>query len=398
MRVSRSVGAAVVLTAGVAAVPIALVASAGAATTPHIGRQLAELKGSGTVAGDYFGYAAAISGTTAIVGAPNFDVGLGRAYIFTKTASGWKQTATLQGAGTAGEKSAAFGYSVAISGTTAIVGGPDNAYIFTKTTTGWKQTAVLKGSATVVGENFGSSVGISGTTAIVGAPGVEDTSGNEFGGNAYVFTKTRAGWTQTTILKGSNSTFGDEFGSSVAISGTNAIVGAFAEGSLVSGSAYIFTKTTTGWRQAAEIKGAHSVYGGRFGWSVAICGTTAVVGYPGYADFAGRTDIFAKTTHGWTQTAALKGSNTVIRDGFGSSVGISGDAVIVGAPGHADYTGRAYIFTKTTAGWRQAVAVRGTDSVADDWFGFSAGISDGTAIVGAPYIAKKAGRAYVLVG
>ena len=51
-------------------------------TTTSIGTQLAELKASDTVAGDYFGYSVAISGTTAIAGAVYHASIAGRAYVF----------------------------------------------------------------------------------------------------------------------------------------------------------------------------------------------------------------------------------------------------------------------------------------------------------------------------
>jgi len=63
------------------AVAIPLVAGAGAAPTP-IGHQLAELKGTDTVRGDYFGGSVAISGTTAAVGASGHARPAGRAYLF----------------------------------------------------------------------------------------------------------------------------------------------------------------------------------------------------------------------------------------------------------------------------------------------------------------------------
>jgi hypothetical protein len=99
--------------------------------------------------------------------------------VFTKTASGWKQVAELKGSDTVAFDD--FGGSVAISGTTAVVGESDKAYVFIRTATGWKQAAELKGSDTVVGDEFGFSVAISGTTAIVGA------LGHAGGGRAYVF-------------------------------------------------------------------------------------------------------------------------------------------------------------------------------------------------------------------
>ena len=83
-----------------------------------------------------------------------------------------------------------------------------------------KQLAELKGSDTVVSDEFGISVAVSGTTAVVG------TSGSSYAGRAYVFTRTASGWKQAAELKGSDTNPGDNFGSSVAVSGTTAVVSA----------------------------------------------------------------------------------------------------------------------------------------------------------------------------
>ena len=303
-------------------------------TTPPIGKQLAELMGSDTVAVDDFGCSVAISGTTAVVGASDHAKAAGRAYVFTKTATGWKQAAELKGSDTvAGDY---FGYSVAISGTTAVVGAPDGApaengppcrpgvrvhqdgrrldagrraeglrhrrrrrlrrlgghlghdrrrgcsratpalpagrTCSPRRQAGWKQIAELKGSDTVADDDFGGSVAISGTTVVVGASGH-----GGFAGRAYVFTKTAAGWKQAAELKGSDTVAGDDFGDSVAISGTTVVVGASDHAS-TAGRAYVFTKTAGGWKQAAELKGSDTIVGDGFGYSVAVSGTTVVVG------------------------------------------------------------------------------------------------------------------------
>ena len=81
--------------------------------------------------GDFCG-SVAISGKTAVVRAPGYPPG--HAYVFGKTASGWRQVAELKGADVQGDD---FGASVAISGATAIVGAdisskvPGQAYVFT---------------------------------------------------------------------------------------------------------------------------------------------------------------------------------------------------------------------------------------------------------------------------
>ena len=237
-------------------------------------------------------------------------------------------------------------------------------YVFTETAAGWKQTAELKGSDTVAGDHFGYSVALSGTAAVVGAP-VHALSA----GRAYVFTETAGTWKQVAELKGSDTVAGDFFGYSVALSGSTAVVGAYVHANSA-GRAYVFTETATGWKQAAELKGSDTVAGDAFGGSVAISGTTVVVGALSHANNAGRAYVFTETTAGWKQIAELKGSDTVAGDFFGYSVALSGSIAVVGAP-VALSAGRAYVFTETAAGWKQIAELKGSDTVAGDYFGYS---------------------------
>jgi FG-GAP repeat len=385
-RKSRIASLCMILSVGAIFLPLLASTAAAVASTPGttpIGKQLAGLKGSNTVAGDIFGYSVAVSGTTAVVGAPYHASYAGRAYVFTKTATGWKQVAELKGSDTvAGDD---FGSSVAISGTTAVVGAPDagsnagRAYVFTKTGKGWKQVTELK----VAGDHFGSSVAISGTRAIVGAA---DLIGL---GQAYVFTEMGGAWKQAAELKNPNA----GFGYSVAISGTTAVVGA-PGGAFYAGLGFVFTKTATGWKQVAELKVSDSVTGEFFGYSVAISGTTAVVGTSG-STYERPACVFTKTAAGWKQAAELKSSKTVARDYFGFAVAISGTTAVVGAPGPASGTGRAYVFTKKATGWKQAAELKGSGTLPGDAFGVSVAISGATAVVGGDGHAKDAGRGYV---
>ena len=282
---------------------------------PAIGTQLAELEGSDTVVGDWFGSSVAISGTTAVVGAVYHAKIAGRAYVFTRTGAGWKQVAELEGSDTAAGDG--FGDAVGLAGTTIVVGAVGHAkskftgraYVFTRTGAGWKQAAELEVSDTVAGDGFGWSVAISGTTIVVGASGHANGAGR-----AYVFTKTGAGWKQAAELEGSDTVeYGDYsgFGFRVAISGTTIVVGA---GTAVGyGAVYVFTKTGSGWKQAARLEG--SAYD--FIDPLAISGTTIVVGAI-YAVMAGRAYVFTRTGAGWKQAAELEGSDTVARDEFGA--------------------------------------------------------------------------------
>ncbi len=98
----------------------------------------------------------AISGTTVVVGSP------GPTFVFTKTATGWRQTAELRGEGSG---RGADQFPAAIAGSTIVVGSPSPpASVFTDTAAGWKLVAKLRGPPNCDPE----WIAISGTTALVG--------------------------------------------------------------------------------------------------------------------------------------------------------------------------------------------------------------------------------------
>jgi len=372
---------------------------------------LAQLKASDAVAGDGFGDSVAVSGNTAVVGAPTHGP-YGRAYVFTKTATGWRQVAELKPSGTSGIPrivlvGSCFGSAVAVSGSTVVVndacynGGTAMDYVFTREATGWSQTAELQGSDTAGNDKFGYPVAISGSTIVAGAFQHE-----QYTGRAYVFAKTAGGWKQTAELKGSDTVLGDAFGWSVGISGSTVVVGASGldsgaptwDGS--AGRAYVFAKTAGGWKQTAELKGSGTVAKDDFGTSVAISGTTVVVGAQD-ASRTGRAYVFTKAAHGWTQVAELRGSSAAGL--FGYSVGVSGNTVLVSAPVvgeevsfSSNAPGQAYLYTKTAAGWTQVAELLGSEPKKGDSFGYWVAISGTTALVGgAGTTSGVGGRAYV---
>ena len=113
-------------------------------------------------------------------------------YVFTKTTNGWQETAELEGSYSY-DSSGPGDESVGVSGNTIVVGdtvadrGAGGAYVFTKTAAGWVQTAELVGSDTVPIDLFGYKVAISGGTIVVGAPMHASKAGR-----AFVFKKSVA--------------------------------------------------------------------------------------------------------------------------------------------------------------------------------------------------------------
>jgi len=331
-----------------AAFPMVLLLSSLSATP--VQAQETKLTADDAAGGDSFGGSVAISGNTALVGAwGDDDAGgiSGSAYLFDVTTG--DQLAKLTASDAAGGD--LFGYSVAISGNTALVGAYGNndaggisgsAYLFDVTT--GSQLAKLTASDAAAGDFFGWSVAISGNTALVGAYG-DDGGGGNFG-SAYLFDVTTGN--QLAKLAASDATAGDLFGYSVAISGNTALVGAWLDddGGINSGSAYLFDVTTG--NQLAKLTAPDAAMFDEFGGSVAISGNTALVGAQwdddGDSD-SGSAYLFDVTTG--NQLAKLTPSDTTAGDRFGNSVAISGTTALVGARFDDDagnFSGSAYLY------------------------------------------------------
>ena len=92
-----------------------------------------------------------------------------------------------------------------------------------------------------------------------------------------MFVRSGTAWSQQAKLTAADAAAGDQFGYSVAVSGSIAVVGAALKNSNT-GAAYVFVRSGTTWPQQAELTASDAAPGDVFGWSVAVSGTTAVVG------------------------------------------------------------------------------------------------------------------------
>ncbi|MBN1630807.1 MAG: IPT/TIG domain-containing protein, partial [Thermoleophilia bacterium] len=371
--------------------------------------QQAYLKASNTDANDEFGYSVAVSGDTALVGAVY-------------------------------EASSATGVNGDQSDNSAPVAGA--AYVFTRTDTTWTQQAYLKASNAEAGDSFGWSVGICENTVLVsayheassatGVNGDQSDNSASNAGAAYVFTRTDTVWTQLAYLKASNTGASDEFGFVVAISGNTVLAGARYEDSSAtgvdgdqsdnsagqSGAVYVLDYSGSTGIQQAYAKASNTDVEDYFGWSVAASlaptGDTVVVGAPwedssatgvngdesdNSAVDSGAAYVFVRSGGVWTQQAYLKASNTGLGyDQFGTSVAISGDTVVVGAPWEdssatgvdgdesddsASGAGAAYVFVRAGETWTQQAYLKASNTDEYDNFGYSVAISLDTVVVGA---------------
>jgi len=252
---------------------------------------------------------------------------------------------------------------------------------------------------------FGTSVSISGETLVVGEPYGDHDYDITDSGSVYVYKRTLDGdWTQEVQLQADDVDYpsahelnfdgntNDRFGTSVSISGDTFVVGAPGDDDKGddSGSAYVFYRSEGVWLTQAKLTADDGAAGVGFGTSVSISGDTVVVGSPGAG--SGSAYVFERSGNDWTKFATLLAGDGADNDQFGTSVSIFGDTIVVGSPGDDDdgnNSGSAYIFLRNGGIWTQQYKLLANDGTSYDNFGMSVAISDGTVVVGSPNDANE---------
>ena len=120
-----------------------------------------------------------------------------------------------------------------------------------------------------------------------------------------------------------------------------------------------------------------------FGHSVALDGSTCVIGAWGTNNFTGNAYVFTNDGGTWSQAAELTATGGVSNEYFGQSVAIDGDTCVMGAYGTNSSTGSAYVFTKSSGSWSQVAELTATDGAASDSFGYSVALDGDTCLIGA---------------
>lgn len=222
----------------------------------------------------------------------------------------------------------------------------------------------LKPSNTQPKEEFADVV-LDGDTLVVGAPREQSAASGvnadqtdrsaPSAGAVYVFRRTGGVWAQEAYIKASNAAGGAVFGAAVALHGDTLVVGAFQESTsaLHAGAAYVFTRAGTTWSEQAILRASNARAEAAFGNSVALSGNDLVVGAPG-------------------DTSNAVGVN-----------GNQGDSSVPGA-------GAAYTFTRTGSSWSQTAYLKASNTGVNAAFGTTVALENDTLVVGALSEASKA--------
>lgn len=349
------------------------------------------------------GTAVAMSGTTAVVGAPYGGLGSGAtAHVYVWNGATWAPQATLTPSTPDDDQ---FGLAVAIQGDTILVAATYSGqvpfdfgavYVFERTGTVWTEKAKLQANTDFTGTTyFGVSIALDGDTAVVG------DQGNSDAGRLLVYSRVNGLWdvANPVTIESVNPADGSHFGSSVAIQGDIIATGAPTDTVLNSpiGSVQIFKRINGAWTAFGALITNELPANGGFGARVAIENELIIVGAPYQNTNKGAVYVFHQNNNGawsslpqfWTK---LLPQNPHADDYFGSALSISNAVVLVGAAGRANFRGAVYGYSDLT-GTSHGKKNLASDGIAGDSFGWSVAIVESRAVVGAT-IKDVAGVAY----
>ncbi len=292
----------------------------------------------------------------------------------------------------------------------------------------------------------GESVTVDGSTQISGI------SANDFSGAViytvtaadgestdYIVTATQISMSHRAYLKAPNTSDEDQFGYRVALSGDTLAVGVYKEASstteiihgsdlsttnddgVESGAVHVYRRTGSTWALEAYLKAPNTSTGDQFGYALDIEGDTIVVGARyeesnttsiihgsdlsdanDLGTLNGAAYVFTRSGSTWSLEAYLKAPNGNEEHLFGSSVAISGDTIVVGAPDEmsettsiihgsdlsatnndGDQIGAAYVFTRTGSTWSHEAYLKAPND-AQGCFGTQVAISGDTIVASSP--------------
>jgi hypothetical protein len=391
--------------AGLAVMALLLSSSASAQTPVLLESQELLASDGGLYA--RFGGSVAVAGDVVVIGSSRDGHG-GSAYVFRFDGTDWVEEQKLRASD--GAWYDAFGASVTVLGDLVVIGATSNddngkdsgsAYVFRFDGTDWVEEQKLVASDGATFDYFGRSVAVSGDVVVIGAEGTDDRTGS-----AYVYRFDGAGWVEEQKLRASDGAADDNFGSSAAVLGDVAIIGARYDNDSGnnSGSAYVFRFDGTDWVEEQKLVASDGAADDAFGRSVAVSGDVVVIGSPraeGTDDRTGSAYVYRFDGADWIEEQKLVASDGAADDNFGYSAAVLGDLAVIGAERDDDNgyeSGSAYVYRFDGTDWVEEQKLLASDGERNDRFGSSVTVSGGVAVIGVPAHddnGRDSGSAYV---
>ena len=328
-----------------------------------------------------FGRALVVGEGEVLVGESRNNLRPGILYRYVRSGDGWVEQAQITGPDA--QAADGFAAAIAVDGPTLLVtqaprGGSGSAHVYARGGNGsWRHTGILTAVDAAEGDGFGSSVALSGDWAVVGAPATAERAGA-----IHVFQRAGADWVRKARLAPADLQSGDGFGTSLALNGTQLLVGAPGRNERA-GVVYAYRLEDDAWTEAGQIAARGVQENESFGTSIALTGEMAIVGAPFAGGGVGAIIGFRQGEEGeWTELGRLVAFDGSRQDGFGLAIAASGDEIWAGAP-RSDDAGAAYLFERDPAGgFMGARKVRPGEAERGDGFGGTLSVRGAVAAVG----------------
>ena len=291
-----------------------------------------------------------------------------------------------------------FASSVVVAGDEILIAesrarGADGGvvHIYSRRGDVWVETGKLAHPEPSEGNGFGFSLAHSGDRLLVTAANPRSPEN----GGVHTFSRDGSGWSHDGRIVPEGLPDGMIVGMAMVLSGdVAAINGGSRTGD---GTVLLFRNVDGDWVQEAMLESPGAQERTGFGSALALSGETLVVGAPGADSTSGAAYVYEDGSDGWTMTGEL-----TIADGPGSYLGISAmvieDRVLVGAGSPLDQGGKVVSFSRQDGEWIEAGRLAAFDGGAGDQFGSTMATDGQTLWVGAPGANERRGGIYEFAG
>lgn len=274
---------------------------------------------------------------------------------------------------------------------------PDALQIFEKTPQGWKPSQCVSARDAALNDGFGFASAIRGDTIAVTAPGTT-VAEKANAGAAYVLEYDGKSWQNAATLLPPNPAENAGFGQHIAFDADTIIVGEAFNGEpggwAANRGVYVYARAGQSWNLQAtiavpdDLANTKNSMGGSHGFGnyVALRGDLLAVTALG----AETVLLYQRTANTWRLSQRI----TAPKDpadrkggiGFGRSLGLAGDTLVIGgmsAPGRVPGAGAAFVYRLNAGAWTLEQKLTAPDGQANDLFGHWVAIGTDTVAVGA---------------
>ena len=360
--------------------------------------------------GDELGSALALADSLALIGAPG--AGVGEVRVLTHGAGDWTQVGVVSTAGVVGDR---FGSALALDAGRAVIaaigalGGDGRVDVYARTGNSFSVLDQLDIADGGTANRFGASLALGADGVLIGAD-LDRVGPNRGQGSVRWYQPARAGYAQTAQLDSGDGAIYDRYGTSVAVDGDVALVGAYLEDTDAgpdAGAAHWFERVGGDWQYRGRIVAPDAEIEDRFGIAVDVDGERMAIGafwdVVGTNVDQGSVYIYRRDGAEWVFEAKLIASDGRPRDYFGFALSLDGDQVLVGARGASvpfSEQGVAYVYVRNAEGWQEQARLDSPVASSQGYFGASVALVGARALIGAPGVTPSsgptaAGAAYV---